>query len=204
MKALRRVLEQDLRLERDALKPMKKVVNSFVDNVRSITSKSILNDNPTRRFYIQLLLKTRFKGQTDEKAHQRKSHSQPRDEGMKQARNLTARFKKLRDICKQASISIPPSLYRKDNGSKDMESAILEILRRNGLDENSQKASIMAVKEQLQLERDLDGIDKGNIINDGPRSRRKAVRYESIHESNMIIFGIFIYGYMVVSLIFHS
>jgi hypothetical protein len=190
MKALRRVLEQDLRLERDALKPMKKVVNSFVDNVRSITSKSILNDNPTRRFYIQLLLKTRFKGQTDEKAHQRKSHSQPRDEGMKQARNLTARFKKLRDICKQASISIPPSLYRKDNGSKDMESAILEILRRNGLDENSQKASIMAVKEQLQLERDLDGIDKGNIINDGPRSRRKAVRYESIH-----IWDIYIWVY---------
>lgn len=35
MKALRRVLEQDLQLEQDALKPMKKVVNNFVDNVRS-------------------------------------------------------------------------------------------------------------------------------------------------------------------------
>lgn len=34
MKALRSVLEQDLELEEDALKPMKKTVSGFVDNVR--------------------------------------------------------------------------------------------------------------------------------------------------------------------------
>lgn len=45
MKTLRSVLEQDLQLEQDALKPMKKIVNSFVDNVRFITVQSLLNDN---------------------------------------------------------------------------------------------------------------------------------------------------------------
>lgn len=83
----------------------------------------------------------------------------------------------MRNICKQATITIPPSLYRKDCDSKDMESGILEILKKNGLDENSPKASIMAVKEKLQIQRDLDGIDTSNIIDDGPRSRRKAMRW---------------------------
>lgn len=96
----------------------------------------------------------------------------------------------MRDICKKASIAIPPSIYRKDSDSKDMEYAISEILKKNGLNENSQKASIMAVKEKLQQQRDLDGIDTGNIINDGPRSRRKAVRYET-WEPHLFSFHLF-------------
>lgn len=34
MKALRRVLEQDLQLEQGALRPLKKIVSGFVDTVR--------------------------------------------------------------------------------------------------------------------------------------------------------------------------
>lgn len=95
----------------------------------------------------------------------------------RKGRELSERFVRMRNICKQATITIPPSVYRKDCNDNDMEAAILELLKKNGLDEKSQKSSIMAVKEKLQLQRDLDGIDTSNIIDDGPRSRRRAVRY---------------------------
>lgn len=79
----------------------------------------------------------------------------------------------MRNVCKMATITIPVSLYKKDNTDEDMEKDILDLLKKNGLDEKPGKATIMEVKEKLQLQRDLDGIDTSNIIEDGPRSRRR-------------------------------
>lgn len=79
----------------------------------------------------------------------------------------------MRNVCKMATITIPVSLYKKDNTDEDMEKDILDLLKKNGLDEKPGKAAIMEVKEKLQLQRDLDGIDTSNIIEDGPRSRRR-------------------------------
>jgi hypothetical protein len=93
------------------------------------------------------------------------------------SRELSARFIRMRNICRQAGIVVPPSLYKKEYTNDMMEDGILELLKKNGLDERSQKASILEVKEKLQLQRDLDGIDTSNIIEDGPRSRRRAARY---------------------------
>jgi len=58
--------------------------------------------------------------------------------------------------------------------SKEMEEAVAKYLNKHGLQEGSSHADIIQVKEKLGLERDLDGIDASNIIDSGPRSRRKA------------------------------
>lgn len=91
----------------------------------------------------------------------------------KKGREFSARFVRMRNICKAATITVPISLYRKENTDEDMEKGILELLKKNGLNEKPGKAAIMEVKEKLQLQRDLDGIDTSNIIEDGPRSRRR-------------------------------
>ena len=55
-----------------------------------------------------------------------------------------------------------------------MEEAVVKYLNVHGLRERSSHADIIQAKEKIALERDLDGIDTSNIIEDGPRSRRKA------------------------------
>lgn len=91
----------------------------------------------------------------------------------KKGREFSARFLRMRNICKMATITVPVSVYRKSNTDQDMENEILDLLKKNGLEEKPGKAAILEVKEKLQLQRDLDGIDTSNIIEDGPRSRRR-------------------------------
>lgn len=127
--------------------------------------------------FLQLLAKARCEELTKENVGERKMSNQAgkRDSDRKEER-WTKRFIKMRNICKQATITIPPLVYRKGSDPKEMESALLNLLKKHGLDESSTKSSITAAKEKLQMTRDLDGIDSGNIIDDGRRLRRKAFR----------------------------
>lgn len=61
----------------------------------------------------------------------------------------------------------------------------MKYLNVHGLQEGSSHADIIQVKEKIGLERDLDGIDTSNIIEDGPRSRRKATARLVIIESHL-------------------
>jgi hypothetical protein len=90
----------------------------------------------------------------------------------KEKQQFTSRFLRLKKICTKATIKLPPSIYRME--SKEMEEAVVKYLNVHGLREGSSHADIIQAKEKIALERDLDGIDTSNIIEDGPRSRRKA------------------------------
>lgn len=139
--------------------------------------QSLACSPPNLLVSLQLLMKARTGEQIEESIDEKKNCIQSRKPNEeKKGRELSDMFIKMRKVCKQATIAIPPSVYRKNCDSGDMESAMLELLKRNGLKLNSSKSAIMAVKEKLQMERDLDGIDTSNIIDDGRRSRRKAVR----------------------------
>lgn len=121
---------------------------------------------------LQLLSETKTKAsEPAEKEQAEKDVKKPQQN--RKGREFSARFLRMRNVCKMATITIPVSLYKKDNTDEDMEKDILDLLKKNGLDEKPGKAAIMEVKEKLQLQRDLDGIDTSNIIEDGPRSRRR-------------------------------
>eukprot|EP00955_Chlamydomonas_euryale_P078695 363193-Chlamydomonas_euryale.AAC.13 len=85
------------------------------------------------------------------------------------------RVEKLRTICKQATITIPPGVYAKNSGSEgDLVRALGQLLEKHELCPTSSASEIQAVRKQIQTQKDLDGIDMSNIISTGGRRPRRA------------------------------
>lgn len=99
---------------------------------------------------------------------------QEKEKTSHQGKSYTKRFVRMREMCKRASITIPPNLYRDTEDDEDLEKRILMLMEKNGLNEHSRPADIQQCKEKLQLQRDMDGIDANNIIEGG--RRRKTTR----------------------------
>jgi len=76
------------------------------------------------------------------------------------------RLRRMMSICKWARIQFPPGKPR------TIENA-MAVLQKHGLCESSSKKDIKAVRARLQQEREMDGIDTGNII-EGRRAPRTA------------------------------
>ena len=68
-------------------------------------------------------------------------------------------------ICKWARIQFPPGKPRTIENAE-------AVLQKHGLCESSSKTDIKAVRARLQQEREMDGIDAGNIVEGrrGPRA----------------------------------
>eukprot|EP00889_Picochlorum_renovo_P008644 jgi/Picre1/35674/NNA_003135.t1 len=136
LKALRKDLESDLGLEKDALKPWKSVVSTFVDKLLSQTKTQA--------------------PEAVEKAQAEKEVKKSQQD--KKGREFSARFLRMRNICKMATITVPVSVYRKSNTDQDMENEILDLLKKNGLEEKPE---------------------------DGPRSRRRQATARCLKEASV-------------------
>lgn len=79
---------------------------------------------------------------------------------------------KAKKVLKEASIRIPPNIYKKNKTLVELESALEALLEKHGLSFNSSKKIIRKVKKRLEIERDMDGIDMSNVIHGSKRQRR--------------------------------
>lgn len=79
---------------------------------------------------------------------------------------------KAKKVLKEASIRIPPNIYKKNKTLVELESALEALLEKHGLSINSSKKIIRKVKKRLEIERDMDGIDMSNVIHGSKRQRR--------------------------------
>ena len=63
--------------------------------------------------------------------------------------------------CMAASLrywaQVPPSTYRATKGEGDVEEALLELLGKHSLREDSKDSQLLRVKAQLEQERELEG-----------------------------------------------
>ncbi|GFH21861.1 uncharacterized protein HaLaN_19236 [Haematococcus lacustris] len=94
------------------------------------------------------------------------------------AKKYSGKVEKLRNICRLASVKIPPGVY-KAKSDAGVEEALQALLSKHGLNASSSEAKISQVKKKLEKERELDGMDMGNIISTSSRPRRAtaAVNY---------------------------
>lgn len=104
-------------------------------------------------------------------------------------RQYSKRVEKLRTLCKQATITIPPTLYVKNKSDDELAAALEALLEKHGLSAGSGPNEVARAKQQLQTVRDLDGIDTSNIVEGGRRQRggdrvsyRKLLEVESEEE----------------------
>ena len=75
----------------------------------------------------------------------------------------------LKVLIRQAGIPIPPNVYVRakaegEGEEKALHSALLALLRSEGLDSSSKPAECKKVKERRDLARDLEGIDASNVV----------------------------------------
>ena len=199
LKSLRKQLEGDLGLEPDALKPHKHLLSDLIDQVTTARPQTARRStSPLSPFFhfryflrVQLIAKSSKDTDADEggapKAQRKKQRaaeegkakpSRAGKSGKEAAaakgtgpRQYSKHVEKLRTLCKQATITIPPTLYVK-NKSDGERTAALEALRdKHGLSSGSGPNDVARAKQQLQTMRDLDGIDTSNIVEGGRRQR---------------------------------
>lgn len=177
LKSLRGQLEDDLNLEKNALKPYKSAIAEFVDKIIALGQE---NQGENERDHTK---------DAPEKRHGKKRKSIDSDEGKdsdgaKKAgpRMYSARVNRLRTLCKSATITIPPNIYSKNKTDDELAEALEKLLDKNGLRPNASSHDIARVKARIQLERDLDGIDTSNIITEGRRTRRARVNQVVQHD----------------------
>lgn len=68
-----------------------------------------------------------------------------------------SKVQKLRQVCKAATIAIPPSVYTRVTSEQDVIQRLKELLSKYGLAKNSSAEEVARVKRNLKKERDLDG-----------------------------------------------
>ncbi|GFH16272.1 uncharacterized protein HaLaN_12659, partial [Haematococcus lacustris] len=153
-KTVRRQLEADLGLEKKSLDAMKEQIDVLInEGAQAEEVKSKAGSRPKAP------------------AGRAKGKKAP-------AKKYSGKVEKLRNICRLASVKIPPGVY-KAKSDAGVEEALQALLSKHGLNASSSEAKISQVKKKLEKERELDGMDMGNIISTSSRPRRAtaAVNY---------------------------
>ena len=68
-----------------------------------------------------------------------------------------SKVQKLKQVCKAATIAIPPSVYTRVTSEQDVIERLKELLSKYGLAKDSSAEEVAQVKRNLKKERDLDG-----------------------------------------------
>ena len=84
----------------------------------------------------------------------------------------SASIARAKTVLKEASIRVPPRLYAVHKTEAALESALLDLLSKEGLSSSSTRKEIAKVRKRLEMQRDLDGIDISNIVDTGRRRLR--------------------------------
>jgi hypothetical protein len=108
----------------------------------------------------------------EKKSSKKRKSNSPKTAPKASARTYSKKVDRMRSLCRQATITIPPNIYVKNKTDKELEAAFEALLEKNGLSADAGANEVAKVKAQLQIQRDLDGIDTSNIISDGRRARR--------------------------------
>ncbi|XP_024530977.1 transcriptional regulator ATRX homolog [Selaginella moellendorffii] len=92
----------------------------------------------------------------------------------------------LKQMIKASGINIPPSVYKrvKQVPESKRESSLIKelesILQKEGLNRNSSEKELKAVRKKKDKQKDLEGIDVGNIITEGRGRRQANLFYEPL------------------------
>ncbi len=81
-------------------------------------------------------------------------------------RSYGPEVERLKGVCAQATIKVPPAVYR-GRDEATVRANLESLLQRHGLGLRPSEAEVKRVKARLKKERELDGIDVGNIIGRG-------------------------------------
>lgn len=88
---------------------------------------------------------------------------------------------KLKRVCQDAAIRVPPTVYSRHRGDDDaLCRALEELLHRYGLSVNSSTDQIRRARREIETSRELDGIDLGNIIGERPRRAAAKVDFSAV------------------------
>lgn len=78
----------------------------------------------------------------------------------------------MQTMCKQATITIPPQVWKQARqGEDELQQAFIDLLAKHDLSPSSSSQDVERARQALATQRDLDGIDTSNIVS---RSRRAA------------------------------
>merc|ERR1719472_416215 len=69
----------------------------------------------------------------------------------------SASIARAKTVLKEASIRVPPRLYAVHKTEAALESALLDLLSKEGLSSSSTRKEIAKVRKRLEMQRDLDG-----------------------------------------------
>lgn len=67
------------------------------------------------------------------------------------------RFNKMKVVCRQAGIKVPPNIYTKNKTATQQEAALEALLEKHGLHWDSSPSEISAAQRRIAKEKDLEG-----------------------------------------------
>ena len=101
-------------------------------------------------------------------------------------RELPAAAVAMRDVARQAGVTVPPSLYARTKTDDEVVAGFEALLAKYDLTADADAASIRAAKARVKRERELDGIDTSNVLDaddagrGGRRTRGARVDYSKV------------------------
>lgn len=172
MRTARRVLEQDMALPEGKLDEQKQLVKELVD---AALMGRLGNDETSKE---PSEAKRKRQNGASKKQKESKSKRKPKQNRKAQATGTTglgasAKGKKLKRAAKEAGMTIPPTYYKRATTEDEFIQLVEEMLAKEGISGDSDKADLRAVRERKERERDLEGIDTANIIAEARTSRTR-------------------------------
>eukprot|EP00887_Chlorella_sp_A99_P006169 scaffold3.g6169.t1 len=177
-----RQVEEDLGLEKDALKPMKELIAAQVDKIiarqkdrggadeEEEAAAASSDDEPRGK-------QGRKESRADKPRKKQRLADATEERQQKPAAapwQYSRQVEKLRALCKAATITIPPATYVKNKDNASLEQALEALLEKHGLSADAGEKQVAKAKQRLQVARELEGIDTSNIIDGGRRPRAAA------------------------------
>ncbi|KAL0040660.1 hypothetical protein WJX79_000885 [Trebouxia sp. C0005] len=170
MKTCRKLLEEDLGLPAKSLAGRKEFIQKYVDKIIAHqASKQAKASSVTNLDAASAPAKKKQKA-----AAQQESELQEDGKDMSQQAKAQPRTSKTIDkvkrIAKAATIKIPPSMYVKSKSLDEVESDMEALLSKHGLSLDCSSHEISKAAARLAKERDLEGIDVSNIVQEDASS----------------------------------
>ena len=190
LKKLREVIAEDMGLISDDLKPFKKTIGAYVDVLMASPAEPAAQEEEE-----QVDDSEDEAGSDSDDGEEKKKKSTATAKKRKSTeavvkaksapRVFTKKVERMRTLCRQATITIAPNIYSKFKSDAELEAAFVALLSKNGLSPNASPTDVATVKHQLQLQRELEGIDTSNIISEGRRNRsRPATNYRAMLQAS--------------------